>query len=352
MMNEEKLPPNPSADLDGLFGAWGIEARSLRRTNMGLNNQTILVDSAAGQYYLRIYRSEVEQDRVRYEHELLLWLEAQALPFQVPAPVRLPSGETYLWDEGRASETAGASAAPVIAALFREIPGEHRQRKNLSQVENAGRALAQLDTCLGLGTGLPSAGDFATFGALGLRVSLARGFLKGTAELPGDAATKQSIQTIIGRTLDVAPSLYETLPTQVIHADFSASNTLFVGDQVSGILDFEYALPDLRALDFASGLEAFCFRRGGSSINWKSAIAFCQGFRQAGSLTAAEVEALPELLRLRSAVVLGFWLERWREGTSNEVEVSHSVIGWDAVDQWLVANGDELVGVVGEAATT
>ena len=324
-----------------LLEEWGIVPRSLRLADRGSNNRTYQVDSAAGQYYLRHYRSDVFPDRVRYEHELLGWLAGQDLPFQVPAPVRLPSEETYLLTK------SGTSEMPIFAALFAAIPGVHRERKNLSQAENAGRAVGLLNTCLGQASDLPRASEFATYGELGLYGPGPRVWLKSIAELPADPATRTSIETILVHALDLAPELYEKLPTQVIHADFSASNTLFLADQVSGVIDFEYAQPDLRVFDFVSGLETFCFRRGGASIHWNSAEAFCKGFSQAARLTVAEVDALPQLLRLRSAVVLAYWIERWLQGSSGDNEVSRSLVACAASDQWLLANGDELANLVG-----
>lgn len=43
----------------------------------------------------------------------------------------------------------------------------------------------------------------------------------------------------------------DTAPTTVIHGDFNSRNLLFVGDQLSGVLDFESAHYDLRVADFA-----------------------------------------------------------------------------------------------------
>ena len=40
-------------------------------------------------------------------------------------------------------------------------------------------------------------------------------------------------------------------PTTVIHGDFTSRNLLFVGDRLSGILDFEATHPDYRVADFA-----------------------------------------------------------------------------------------------------
>jgi len=46
---------------------------------------------------------------------------------------------------------------------------------------------------------------------------------------------------------------------KVIHGDFTPSNTLHAGGRLTGIIDFEFAGPDARAMDVASGLY-FCLR--------------------------------------------------------------------------------------------
>lgn len=45
--------------------------------------------------------------------------------------------------------------------------------------------------------------------------------------------------------------LTESLPTTVIHGDFNSRNLLYVGDQLTGVLDFEATHLDYRVADFA-----------------------------------------------------------------------------------------------------
>ena len=347
-MSDQESGINPIVNPRAALGAWQIEPRSIDRVTAGVNNQTFRVEAAQGQYYLRFYSSEMTRDQIRYEHELLAWLDGQALPFRVPSPLATSSGETYPFvrpaDGGDSAEDQ-----KTVMALFAAIPGRHPQKENLHEVEGAGLALGRLDACLGSGHGMPVAGNFATYGELVQADAAVRDPIEMAAMLPGQASTSERVKAIIGRLLDLAPGLYGTLPVQVIHADFGVGNILFNDSEVSAILDFEFALPDLRALDLAGGLETFCFRQN-SSMDQQAIAAFLRGYAQSVNLTAEEIEALPDLLRLRAAVVLVYWLGRRRPGKASQADVGEAVLTMVGLDDWLSASGGELVRLARESS--
>jgi homoserine kinase type II len=86
------------------------------------------------------------------------------------------------------------------------------------------------------------------------------------------------------------------LPAGVIHADLFPNNTLFVGDQLSGVIDFYFAANDALVYDLAICLNAWCFEAD-YSFNLTKGRAMIAGYRGKRALNRAEIEALPVLCR-------------------------------------------------------
>ena len=86
------------------------------------------------------------------------------------------------------------------------------------------------------------------------------------------------------------------LPTGVIHADLFTDNVFFIGDKVSGLIDFYFACTDAFAYDLAICLNSWCFEPDGS-YNLTKGKAMLAGYAEKRQLQAEEIEALPILCR-------------------------------------------------------
>jgi homoserine kinase type II len=86
------------------------------------------------------------------------------------------------------------------------------------------------------------------------------------------------------------------LPTGVIHADLFTDNVFFMGDRVSGLIDFYFACTDALAYDLAVCLNAWCFEADGS-FNHTKGQAMIAGYEKVRRLEPQEVAALPTLCR-------------------------------------------------------
>jgi homoserine kinase type II len=96
------------------------------------------------------------------------------------------------------------------------------------------------------------------------------------------------------------------LPSGVIHADLFTDNVFFMGEAVSGMIDFYFACTDAFAYDLAICLNAWCFEPDGS-FNRTKGQAMIAGYEAVRRLGAAEAEALPTLCR---GAALRFMLTR------------------------------------------
>jgi homoserine kinase type II len=86
------------------------------------------------------------------------------------------------------------------------------------------------------------------------------------------------------------------LPAGVIHADLFPDNVFFLGNRLSGLIDFYFACNDALAYDIAVCLNAWCFEKD-LSFNITKGRALLRGYEELRPLTPAEREAMPQLAR-------------------------------------------------------
>jgi homoserine kinase type II len=86
------------------------------------------------------------------------------------------------------------------------------------------------------------------------------------------------------------------LPQGVIHADLFPDNVFFLGDRLSGLIDFYFACTDTLAYDVAICLNAWCFEAD-HSYNVTKGRALLNAYARIRALSARERDALPMLAR-------------------------------------------------------
>ena len=86
------------------------------------------------------------------------------------------------------------------------------------------------------------------------------------------------------------------LPGGVIHADLFPDNVFFLGERISGLIDFYFACVDAFAYDLAICLNAWCFDETHAYVPQRGA-ALLDGYRRLRPLTRAEIDAFPLLAR-------------------------------------------------------
>jgi homoserine kinase type II len=86
------------------------------------------------------------------------------------------------------------------------------------------------------------------------------------------------------------------LPQGVIHADLFQDNVFFLGDRLSGVIDFYFACNDALAYDVAICLNAWCFSPEGQ-FDIEKGTALLSAYQRVRPLSADERRALPTLAR-------------------------------------------------------
>ncbi len=113
------------------------------------------------------------------------------------------------------------------------------------------------------------------------------------------------------------PDWLKQLPQQHVHSDIVCDNVLIRQDRVAAILDFEFVMIDFRALELAVLLYEWVdlTENGKISDLALEAIEAClEGYGRSASLTAPEIQALPQLIVLRCMVLMLHFLGRYWSG--------------------------------------
>jgi homoserine kinase type II len=312
---------------------WSVpEPWSLHTQKGGINNLTHRVETPAGPYFLRVYRPDADLAHIRFELDVLQALQQADLPFGVPAPVLTRQGAPL------------AAVAEVYATLVPLLPGATSDWAPASRPAYAfGDALGRLTAATGRIQVDVDPFAVPTYGELH-RVSSALPepeLAPLQFNLPADQ--QATLVRMFEALLAWVPTAYYTLPKQVIHGDYVPFNVFFAANQVSAVLDFEFACIDLRALDLATALAACGSELWGTGEEWAPIEACVRGYVRHQALTADEAAALPNIIRLRRAASFLHMAGRYKLGLAPENWLHHGAEHALQSEAWLAENGARLV---------
>jgi homoserine kinase type II len=238
----------------------------------GVENSNYFLHASAGYFILTLYEKRVEERDLPFFLGLMEHLSAHGL--NCPQPVRNRHG-------GALGRVAGRPAAIVTF-----LEGVWRRRPSVRCCVAAGKALGELHRA---GASFPGYRP----NAMGL---------EAWAGL-FDEACARADEVRPGLAAEIAKELVylkenwpQDLPRGIIHADLFPDNVFFLGDEVSGLIDFYFACTDQLAYDVAICLNAWCFEPDGS-FNITKGLAFFSGYEGVRKLSAAEIEAFLILAR-------------------------------------------------------
>lgn len=238
----------------------------------GVENSNYLLQTDRGQYILTLYEKRVKPADLPFFVALMRHLAERGI--RCPLPVEARDGAAL-------RELAGRPAAIITF-----LRGVWPRRPTPQQCGAVGQALA----------GMHAAGaDFAMTRANDLSVAGWRRLLDACGARADEVAP--GLQNALEEEYDDLSLRWpDDLPRGVIHADLFPDNVFFLGEDLSGLIDFYFACTDAFAYDLSICLNAWCFEPTGE-FNSTKARRLLTGYMAARPLAPAELAALPLLAR-------------------------------------------------------
>jgi len=260
-------------DLAAFLAGYDLGAMlSLKGIAEGVENSNYLLHTDKGYFILTLYEKRTKESDLPFFIGLMQHLASRGL--NCPQPVKNRKGEAL----GR---LAGRPAAIVTY-----LDGMWPRRQNAKQCAAVGEADAALHI---------DGEGFALKRPNALSIDAWRPLYESAA--PRADSVQPGLAAFIEKELAWLEANWPRgLPEGVIHADLFPDNVFFLGEKLSGLIDFYFACNDAFAYDLAICVNAWCFEPD-ASFNITKGRAMIENYRRRRPLNAAEIDAFPALAR-------------------------------------------------------
>ena len=252
-------------------------ALKLEEIPSGFGNSNFKLTTTEGEFLLKIC-DEKDSVELNMQIALLQHLHQHVYPTVYPIPTKDQRQLTH--------ETFGS------VMLYPFLQGEQPQ-SSPDTLAQLGEALAKLH-CIPPIAGLPR---FA------MGISQMTPFFK---EVQGTQfATHPFVESLKSQLESMEPQLNASLPMGLLHGDLFLDNTLFDGDQMVAILDFEEGCYDTLLIDVGMTLIGCCYTPQ-HRLNLEAAQRFLDAYNASRPLTENEWKYLDGFVHY-AALSIAFW---------------------------------------------
>ncbi len=269
--------------LNAFIAAYDVgDVVSFKGIAEGVENSNFLLRTTKAQFILTLYEKRVQAGDLPFFVGLMEHLADRGVT--CPQPVRDKAG------------AALGTLADRPAAIVTFLDGIWIRRPNVRHCAEVGDALARMHL---------AGADFPLRRPNALSLD---GWppLFHAAEASADSVAPQLREESAAELAFLTAHWPTGLPGGVIHADLFNDNVFFLGEKLSGLIDFYFACNDAFAYDLAICLSAWCFEPD-NTFTVSKGQAMLSAYERIRRLDAAEVAALPILAR---GAALRFMLTR------------------------------------------
>ncbi|MBL4801009.1 MAG: homoserine kinase [Emcibacter sp.] len=248
------------------------EIISLKGIAEGVENTNYILQTTKASYILTLYEKRVNPDDLPFFLGLMDHLVKKGC--NTAAPVRDRDGIILKTLCGRP------------AALISFLNGLSVNRPMANHCYQLGREMAKMHK---------AASDFGLSRGNALSVAGWQDLVLQCEDRADEVAV--GLKDLLHDEMDFLKSHWPSdLPTGVIHADLFPDNVFFMGDELSGLIDYYFACNDILAYDVAISMNAWCFEADGA-FNITKASRMLRGYVKERPLSDAEMSAMSILCR-------------------------------------------------------
>jgi len=261
------------AELQDFMARYDLgQVTSFKGIAEGVENTNFLIETTRNRYILTIYEKRVDQNELPFFLNLMGHLASRGM--NCPTPILDQNGNSL-------NQLVGKPAALVTF-----LEGLSVTRPKIEHCAQLGRSLAELHL---------AGQDYKATRKNKLSI-------EGWAELNAkvedqtDSIGRGLTQLIHDELHYLTEHWPNDLPQGIIHADLFPDNVFFLGQKLSGLIDFYFACTDAFAYDIAICMNAWCFEAH-NEFNATKARQMLSRYTESRPLNQAEYLALPILCR-------------------------------------------------------
>ena len=297
-------------ELDRIVSQYSI-GRSLKLEEIpgGFGNSNFKLITTEGEFLLKVC-DEKDSAELNMQISLLQHLHQYAYPTVYPIPTKDEKQLTH--------ETFGS------VMLYPFLQGE--------QPQSSPKILAQLGEALAKLHSIPPIKGLPCF-AMG--ISQMTPFFEEVQDT--QFATHPFVESLKSQLESMEPQLNAPLPTGLLHGDLFLDNTLFDGDEMVAILDFEEGCYDTLLIDVGMTLIGCCYTPQ-HQLDLAAAKRFLDAYNVSRRLTAREWKHLDCFVHY-AALSIAFW--RFRQFNIRRPNPDRANTYQEMLtrsEQWTIAN--------------
>lgn len=295
----------------------------------GLTNLTKIVSIHDEQYVARIYNRHTKDiPGIKLESQLTSYLSNSKLSFEVPVFLRTLAGEDFVqFSDG------------TLGAMVTFLEGNVPELSSIQQAAEFGRVVGELSSAL-------EKCDSGSLGFIGKSFSDIYGLhpladahaVKSFMDEPPFPIAENHLRFYheMVSTIEKSIPLLEELPQQFVHHDVLIFNLLAQGNDIRGVLDFDFASRDASFMEFAICLNHVLQMSNGSAAMLE---AFTKGYADFRKGTAQEIRHLQLLTQIYHVAVLHIYVGQHYSGVDIKQNFNYILNQFGTRNDWLNEHG-------------
>lgn len=285
---------------DEVVESYGLNDAVITPLETGSYNIHFKIESEGELFDLRKSNRPSQIGNLDYESEILNHLKAQGFAL-APEVVASKSGAYNLWVDD------------IGWTLFKWMgsdTGSQRERANRSRAEAAAKTLADIHSAGKDFSPKAERGPWPIFTVPTVNPAI---WLKRAESLADELKNEGSELRRMSRqsASELEQIDFANLPEYMCHADYRMRNIQFEGDEITGVFDFDTSIRTTRLFDLAGAVTRFSPHGGDPQADVEAGSTFLAKYHESLPLSAAEVDALPTLIRWRLLREVVVYYDKW-----------------------------------------